>query len=181
MKYLVRWGGILGLLWLLSSSVAAHGGNYIINEARGRYFVVAALSPAPLSVGRGDLSIAVRDSTSYVPLPVERVSVQLVPANGATTDYVAAPEGAASEAIYGSHTLDFTNTGDWRVVVTVVDAGTPMEFTSTVAVAGGAWRWFNTIIYLLPLLVLGLLIGLAALRNRILRKSSPPLEAPNEE
>ena len=179
-RYLVRWGGVFALWWLLVASVAAHGGNYIINEARGRYFVVASLSPAPMSVGRGDLSVAVRDSTSYAPLPVEQILVRLVPVNGATTEYNAAPEGASSDAIYGLHTLNFADSGDWQVVVTVIDAGTRLEFSSTVAVAGGAWRWFNTIIYLLPLLVLLLLVGLAALRNHKLRQINPPMEATSE-
>jgi hypothetical protein len=168
--------GLAGLLLLFSAAPAqAHGGDYIISEARGRYMVTATLSPAPMSVGRGDLSVAVRDSAPpYAPLPVERVLVRLIAADGAMMAYSASPEGPPADAIYGLHTLDFTSAGDWQVVVTLVGADQPVEFAATVKVAGAAWRWINVVIYLLPLLVLVALIGLAALRNRLTRPASTP-------
>jgi hypothetical protein len=181
MRNLIRMA-LVGLLLLFSVAPAwAHGGDYIINESSGRYFVVVSLSPAPMSVGRGDLSVAVRDSASYAPLPVEQVLVRLIAADGATLEQVAAAEGAPADAIYGLHTLDFTSAGDWQVVVTLVDAGQPIEFKATVNVAGGAWRWINVVIYMLPLLALVILIGLAALRNRLTRPASTPALEANSE
>jgi hypothetical protein len=174
--------GLVGLLLLLSAAPArAHGGDYIINEASGRYFVVVSLSPAPMSVGRGDLSVAVRDSTSYAALPVEQVLVRLIAADGAALEQAATAEGAPADAIYGLHTLDFTSAGDWQVVVTLVDDGQPIEFKATVNVAGAAWRWINVVVYLLPLLALVVLIGLAALRNRLTRPASTPALETNSE
>jgi hypothetical protein len=175
--------GLIGLLLLFSTATArAHGGDYIINESSGRYFVVASLAPAPMSVGRGDLSVAVRDSAPpYAPLPVERVLVRLIAADGAITAHTASPEGAPADAIYGLHTLDFPSAGDWQVVVTLIDSGQPVEFKATVNVAGAAWRWLNVLIYMLPLLALVVLIGLAALRNRLTRPASTPALETNGE
>lgn len=181
MRYVIRIGLLAAMLLLTSAQALAHGGDYIISEARGRYFVVVSLSPAPMSVGRGDLSVAVRDSTSYAPLPVEQVQVRLIDADGASLDQAASPEGPPADAIYGLHTLDFTSPGDWRVVITLVNDGVPEEFNATVNVAGAAWRWINVVVYMLPLLVLAMLIGLAALRNRMTRPASTPaLEANGE-
>jgi len=174
--------GLVGLLLLFSTApTEAHGGDYIINEASGRYFVVVSLSPAPMSVGRGDLSVAVRDSASYAPLPVERVLVRLIDTDGAIMAHTASPEGAPADAIYGLHTLDFTSAGDWQVVVTLIDDGPPLEFKATVNVAGAAWRWINVVVYMLPLLALVVLIGLAALRNRLTRPASTPALETNSE
>lgn len=181
MRYLIRIG-LLAILLLLSTAQAlAHGGDYIISETRGRYMVIVSLSPAPMSVGRGDLSVAVRDSTSYMPLPVEQVKIRLIDADGASLDQDASPEGPPADAIYGLHTLEFTSSGDWRVVVTLVNGGVAEEFAATVKVAGGAWRWINVAIYMLPLLVLAMLIGLAALRNRLTRPASTPALEANSE
>jgi len=93
----------------------------------------------------------------------------------------ARPDGAPADAIYGLHTLDFTSAGDWQVVVTLVDDGQPLEFKTTVNVAGAAWRWINVIVYMLPLLALVVLIGLAALRNRLTRPASTPALETNSE
>ncbi len=152
------------------STAQAHGGNYIISEARGRYFVVVSLSPAPATVGRADISIAVRNSTDYTPLPVERVTVQLISGNDAPISYDAPAEGNAADAIYGSHVIDFTTSGAWRVLVTINDGTETHEFAADVQVAGGALRWLNVAAYMLPLAALFGLIGLAALRNRKLRR-----------
>ena len=175
--------GLVGLLLLFSTApAAAHGGDYIINEASGRYFVVVSLSPAPMSVGRGDLSVAVRGSAPpYAPLPVEQVMVRLTAADGVSMVQAARPEGAPADAIYGLHTLDFTSAGDWQVVVTLIDDGPPLEFKATVNVAGAAWRWINVVVYMLPLLALVVLIGLAALRNRLTRPASTPALETNSE
>jgi hypothetical protein len=48
-------------------------------------------------------------------------------------------------------------------------------------VAGAAWRWLNVLIYMLPLLALVVLIGLAALRNRLTRPASTPALETNSE
>jgi hypothetical protein len=172
MKFWLRLWAVIALLSLAMPNASAHGGSYIVNETRGRYFVVASLAPGPMSVGKGDLSVAVRDSRTYQPLPVSRISVRLGPKSGPPIDYPAAAEGRAEDAIYSVHTLDFNAQGDWQLVVRLENGGDVEEFSATVPVIGGAWRWINVVIYLLPILVLVALVGLASLRNRRLRQTS---------
>ncbi len=172
MRFWLRLALLMLLLSLSLASASAHGGTYIVNETRGRYFVVASLSPAPMSVGMGDLSVAVRDSSTYQPLSVSQISVQLAPASGPPIRYLAAAEGAPADAIYGLHTLDFNAQGDWQVLVRLENGAEVEEFTATVTVIGGEWRWINTAIYFIPLVALAVLVGLASLRNRRLRETS---------
>ncbi len=172
MRFWLRLSALVALLSLSLADASAHGGTYIVNETRGRYFVVASLSPGPMSVGMGDISVAVRDSSTYQPLPVSQILVELIPASGQPASYVLAAEGRPEDAIYSLHTLDFNRQGDWQVLVRLENGGAVEEFTATVAVIGGEWRWINVGIYFIPLLALAALVGLAALRNRKLRQTS---------
>lgn len=173
--FLVGWVVLASLWW--TDLAAAHGGNYIINETRNQYFVVVSLAPAPMSVGRGDASIAVRNSSDYAALPVEAISLVLIDPDGQEFRYTPAPESRPEDAIYGSHDLDFSSSGDWQFLMSFSEAGQTQEFRTTVNVAGGIMRWLNVILYLAPIIVLAILITLAALRNRMLRKAAMESDA----
>jgi hypothetical protein len=159
------------IAWLVLIPVVAtaHGGNYIITETRHDYQVVASLSPSPLAVGLGDISIAILNAETYQPALAEQIHVELRTPDGAVISYPATPELGPDQAIYGSHTLDFNESGTWNVDVIIVRQGIEERFSATVEVAGAALRWLNLVAYMVPLLALGLMIGLAALRNRIVQ------------
>ncbi len=175
MKKFALLVGLGLLLWLWPLAADAHGGNYILNDIREGYQVIASLAPAPLSVGKGDISIAVVDPASYQPKPVDEVTVTLTDPAGKETAYTMLAEG---EAVYNGHTLDFSSTGNWQVRVDLHDNGSVLPFQAQVNVAGQGMRWLNTAIYFIPLLVLGGLIGIAALRNRLVDKAEAPSEEP---
>ncbi|MBM7842707.1 hypothetical protein [Herpetosiphon giganteus] len=166
----VCWVVLASLWW--TNLAAAHGGNYVISETRDQYFVVVSLAPGPMSVGRGDASIAVRNSSDFAALPVDTISVVLIDPDGEEFGYTPAPESRPEDAIYGSHDLDFSSSGEWQFLLRLTEAGQTQEFRTTVNVAGGIMRWLNVILYMVPIIVLAILITLAALRNRMLRKAA---------
>lgn len=169
---------ILGLMLVLltGGQAAAHGGEYIIDTASATHRVVVSLAPAPISVGLGDFSIAVLDPETYQPRPADRVEIVISGPNEITQRYDTFPEYDPELAIYANHEVDFAIQGPWQVEVIVTDGEVSDSFLTTIQVAGSGVRWLSTAMYFVPLLVLGALVGLATLRNRL----SPPTreEAP---
>lgn len=168
---------LLGLALLMlanPTSTEAHGGTQLIVESRNGYQIFVSLSPSPPSVGLGDLSIGLIDLETYQPAPAEAVTVEVHSPDGTATTYSTVIDGDPSLAIYNLHTLDFTEAGVWRVNILVTRAGATETFGSDVQVASVVVRWLSLLAYMVPVLALALMIGLAALRNRLVERNNPP-------
>jgi hypothetical protein len=154
----------IGLLatWLClgqEASVArADGGAVRYSQRHDDRLITVFTDPTPLRAGIVDISVLIQDANSGKPLPDVPVIVSAYPLHDQETRISSpATTEAATNKLLRAVQLNFSESGPWRIEVTVDDVGQRSPIAFEVDVAEARPPWIQTSLWIgWPLVAIGI-------------------------